>query len=70
MPHGRSGPSAKTRTPMESRDYHAYALGWMYRNNDLTAAFGRAQLSRLSDLLQIQRENAAALLDGLSASPA
>ncbi len=59
----------ETRTPMESRDYHAYALGWMYRNNDLTAAFGRAQLTRLSDYFQIQRENAAALLDGLRGVP-
>ena len=37
----------ETRTPVQKRDYHAYALGWMYRNNDLTAAFGRAQLSKL-----------------------
>ena len=50
---------------MESRDYHAYALGWMYRNNDLTAAFGRAQLARLNDYFTIARENAAVLLDGL-----
>ncbi len=37
----------ETRTPAESRDYHAYALGWMYRCNDLTAAFGRAQLAKM-----------------------
>lgn len=47
----------ETRTPMESRDYHAYALGWMYRNNDLTAAFGRAQLTRLDMYLEWQRNN-------------
>ncbi|MCC6456960.1 MAG: DegT/DnrJ/EryC1/StrS family aminotransferase [Caldilineaceae bacterium] len=47
----------ETRTPTESRDYHAYALGWMYRNNDLTAAFGRAQLTRLDLYLEWQRNN-------------
>ena len=51
----------ETRTPSQSRDYHAYALGWMYRNNDLTAAFGRAQLTRLSSFIETQRENAKAL---------
>jgi dTDP-4-amino-4,6-dideoxygalactose transaminase len=55
----------ETRTPAQSRDYHAYALGWMYRNNDLTAAFGRAQLTRLTSYIQTQRENAAALLHQL-----
>ena len=48
----------ETRTPVESRDYHAYALGWMYRCADMTAAFGRAQLSRLNDYIKIQREHA------------
>ena len=52
----------ETRTPVESRDYHAYALGWMYRNNDLTAAFGRAQLAKLDRHLDIERENARVLL--------
>jgi len=51
----------ETRTPAESRDYHAYALGWMYRGNDLTAAFGRAQLQKLDHYFNTQRENAAVL---------
>jgi len=55
----------ETRTPSEKRDYHAYALGWMYRNNDLTAAFGRAQLTKLDRYLEIQRENASALTEEL-----
>jgi len=59
----------ETRTPVESRDYHAYALGWMYRNNDLTAAFGRAQLARIDDYIQTQRENAAVLLQELQDVP-
>ncbi len=60
----------ETRTPMESRDYHAYALGWMYRGNDLTAAFGRAQLTKMDRYLNVQRENAALLLDLLKGTPA
>jgi len=55
----------ESRTPVESRDYHAYALGWMYRNNDLTAAFGRAQLTKLDGYLETQRKNAAVLLKEL-----
>ncbi len=57
----------ETRTPVESRDYHAYALGWMYRNNDLTAAFGRAQLTRLDHYIETQRRNADVLLNQLKA---
>ncbi|MBI3987815.1 MAG: DegT/DnrJ/EryC1/StrS family aminotransferase [Lentisphaerae bacterium] len=52
----------ETSTPVQSRDFHAYALGWMYRNNDLTAAFGRAQLTRLTDYIRTQRENGALLI--------
>lgn len=48
----------ETRTPSESRDYHVYAMGWMYRNNDLTAAFGRAQLTKLDGYLTHQIANA------------
>jgi dTDP-4-amino-4,6-dideoxygalactose transaminase len=55
----------ETRTPVESRDYHAYALGWMYRSRDLTAAFGRAQLTRLDSYLVAQRANARRLTDCL-----
>lgn len=49
----------ETRTPMEDRDYHVYALGWMYRNDDLGAAFGRAQLAKLDGYLEQQKINAA-----------
>jgi dTDP-4-amino-4,6-dideoxygalactose transaminase len=55
----------ETRTPVEKRDYHAYALGWMYRNNDLTAAFGRAQLTKLDKYLKIQEKNALLLKKNL-----
>ena len=59
----------ENRTPAESRDYHAYALGWMYRGNDLTAAFGRAQLAKLDGFLQIQIENAAVVNEILQGTP-
>ena len=59
----------ETRTPSESRDYHAYALGWMYRNNDLTAAFGRAQLTRLDMYLEWQRHNVQMLAAQLQGVP-
>lgn len=59
----------ETRTPSESRDYHVYAMGWMYRNNDLTAAFGRAQLSKLDRYLAEQKANAQALTEKLKGVP-
>lgn len=59
----------EVRTPTESRDYHAYALGWMYRNNDLTAAFGRAQLTKLDSHMETLRKNALALQDELQGIP-
>ncbi len=51
----------ETRTPVEDRDYHAYALGWMYRGNDLTAAFGRAQLAKMDGYWNTLRENGAVM---------
>ena len=59
----------ESRTPMEDRDYHAYALGWMYRNNELTAAFGRAQLAKLTGYLEQQKVNKARLEQGLKDVP-
>jgi len=59
----------ENQTPSENRDYHVYALGWMYRNNDLTAAFGRAQLTKLDHYLAVQRENAICLTENLNGIP-
>lgn len=59
----------ETRTPLEDRDYHAYALGWMYRNNDLSAAFGRAQLTKLDGYLKAQKANAQRLTECLQDVP-
>ncbi len=55
--------------PTERRDYHVHAMGWMYRNNDLTAAWGRAQLKKLDRYLEVQKENAAALARELAGTP-
>jgi len=55
--------------PTGRRDYHVYAMGWMYRNNDLTAAFGRAQLKKLDHYLAAQKENAALLTRELEGTP-
>ena len=55
------------RMPHTDRDFHAYALGWMYRSNDLTAAFGRGQLRKLDTYIKWQKANASRLgrkLDG------
>lgn len=51
----------ETAIPGQSRDFHAYGLGWMYRGNDLTAAFTRAQLKKLTGYLEIIKENAMTL---------
>jgi len=59
----------ETRTPLDDRDYHAYALGWMYRGSDLVAAFGRAQLKKLDGYLETQRENAKVLIGELNGIP-
>ena len=47
----------ETSRPEQSRDYHAYALGWMYRNNEITAAFARAQLKKYDGYFKMLRAN-------------
>jgi len=59
----------ETRTPLEDRDYHAYALGWMYRNSEIIAAFGRAQLTKLDPYLDTQKKNAQRLAECLKDIP-
>jgi len=60
----------ETRDPNKLPDNHAHALGWMYRNNDLTAAFCRAQLMKLDRNLKVQAENAAVMTAKLEGTPA
>ena len=57
------------RAPDSSADYRAYGMGWMYRNNDLTAAWCRAQLAKLDDYLDRQKANAARLSECLADAP-
>lgn len=59
----------ETRDPVDDSDYHAYAMGWKYHNNDLVAAFGRAQLSKLNGYLTRIQENVAAFAEELKGVP-
>ena len=59
----------ESATPTAKRDYHVYAMGWMYRNNDLTAAFGRSQLKKIDGFLAQQIANAKVLTDNLRGTP-
>ena len=59
----------ETARPEQTRDHHAYALGWMYRNNELTAAFARAQLTKLDGYLAVLRENSDYLRANLNDNP-
>ena len=59
----------ETARPEQSRDYHAYALGWMYRNNEITAAYGRAQLSKYDYYFKTLRANGEYLLEKLRGTP-
>ena len=59
----------ETSRPEQSRDYHAYALGWMYRNNELTAAYARSQLAKYDFYFKTLRENGEYLLKALQGTP-
>jgi perosamine synthetase len=60
----------ETRRPEQSRDYHAYALGWMYRNNEITAAFARAQLAKYPEHFARLRANGQTLNERLPGTKA
>jgi dTDP-4-amino-4,6-dideoxygalactose transaminase len=55
----------ETARPEENRDYHAYALGWMYRNNEISAAFARAQLAKYDKYFETLRANGNYLKENL-----
>lgn len=55
--------------PHHDRDYHSYALGWMYRSNDLTAAYGRGQLKKADKHIRWQHTNAYLLTQMLKDCP-
>ena len=57
------------RPPEAGEAYHAYGMGWMYRSSDLTAAYARAQLTRLDSYLAQIRTNALRLEECLRGVP-
>ena len=57
------------RPPDSGQAYQAYGMGWMYRSTDLTAAYARAQLTRLDDYLKQIRANALRLQECLADVP-
>ena len=59
----------QTRQPSGDQDDHAYAMGWMYYNNDLSASLGRAQLAKLDGYLERIQENVAVFAAGLEGVP-
>jgi len=59
----------ETWSPLQDRDYHVYALRWMYRSNDLRAAFGRSQLRKLDAYLAQTKINARRLAEYLAGTP-
>ena len=52
--------------PEQSRDYHAYALGWMYRNNEITAALARSQFAKYDYFFETLRANGNHLYQNLN----
>lgn len=63
---GRTNPD---RPLDSSRAYDSLVVGWMYRGNEMMAAFGRAQLKRLPELTERARANAERLTARLAALP-
>ncbi len=59
----------ETIDPPAAQTHELFALGWMYRNNDLTAAFGRAQLRKADAILASMQSLAARLTAALDGVP-
>ena len=57
------------REPSEDSDNQAYGVGWMYRYNELCAAYARAQLTQLDDNIAHARRLFAILREGLQEMP-
>lgn len=57
------------REPLDDPDYHAYGLGWMYRYNELCAAYARAQLEQLDNSIAHSRKLFGILREGLAGIP-
>lgn len=57
------------RAPLDDPDYHFYGLGYMYRYNELCAAWARAQLTRLDESIAHARSLFAVLRERLAGIP-
>ena len=57
------------REPVADPDYHFYGLGYMYRYNELSAAWARAQLMRLDESIAHARAMFAVLRERLAGIP-
>jgi len=57
------------REPVDEPGYHAYGMAYMYRNNELTAAFARAQLQRLDQYVEDARALSAYVTEELQGTP-
>lgn len=55
--------------PGKKREYNAYGMGWMYRTQEMAAAFARSQLRRLDTYNAVRRGNARYLTERLAAIP-
>lgn len=55
--------------PDELRLYWSHAVGWNYRNQELSSAFARSQLRRLDRYTEIAERNGAILTEGLARIP-
>ena len=60
------GEISPPRKPDQFRSYWSIGLGWNYRMSELTAALARAQIPRLTTLIQRAQETASVLTDGLA----
>jgi len=54
------------RKPLDDPTYHLYGLGWMYRYNELSAAWARAQLTQLDESITHARVLFTVLREGLA----
>ena len=57
------------RAPLEGVENPAYGLGWMYRYNELCAAYARAQITRLDESIAHARTLFDILREGLAGLP-
>ncbi len=60
------GEDAPPLEPDEFRSYWSHAIGWNYRNQELSSAFARSQLRRLDEYNATAQRNGAILTSGVA----